>query len=59
MVKTLPSKAEGASLTPGQEAKIPCAFQPKQNKTKQKNRNNIVTNSIKAFLKYKLKSREL
>ena len=39
------SKAEGTGLIPGQGAKVPCAFQPKNQNIKKK-KNNIVTNSI-------------
>ena len=42
--KTLPSNAGGVGLIPGQGAKIPHAARPK---TKNKNRSDIVTNSIK------------
>ena len=50
MVKTSSSKAGVASLIPDQGAKIPHASWPKsQTKTKQRNRNNIVTNSVKVF----------
>ena len=46
-VKTSPSSAEGAGLIPGQGAKIQHALWSK--KIKNKNRSNIVTNSVKAF----------
>ena len=50
MVKTSSSKTGVASLIPDQGAKIPYASWPKsQTKTKQRNRNNIVTNSVKVF----------
>ena len=45
MVKTLPSNAKGADLSPGWEAKIPTCLVAK--KSKHKNKSNIVTNSIK------------
>ena len=47
VVKTSPSNAGGAGLIPGRGAKIPHALGPKNQK--HKNRNNIVTNSIKTL----------
>ena len=46
VVKTLASVARGVSLTPDQEAKIPCASQPKKQNIKQKQ---CVTNPIKTL----------
>ena len=45
MVKTLPSKAGGVSLTPGQGIKIPNASQPKNQNIKQKQYCNKFNNS--------------
>ena len=52
VVKTLPSSAEGASLTPEQGTVNPHALQPKhqkKKKKKKKHRSNSVTNSMKAL----------
>ena len=45
MVKTLPSNAGGTGSIPGRGTRIPYALWPKN---QNKNRSNIVTNSIKA-----------
>ena len=47
MVKTSPSNTGGAGLIPGQGAEIPHTSWPKN--PKYKNRNNIVTPSIKTL----------
>ena len=48
MIKTLPSRAGGAGLIPGQAAKSPLASQLKNQNIN--NRSNIVTTSIKTFI---------
>jgi len=53
VVKTLPSNAKGADLSPGWEAKIPTCLVAK--KPKHKSRSNIVTNSIKVLKKVHIK----
>ena len=59
VVKTSSSKVRVASLIPDQGAKIPHASWLKgQTKTKQRNRNNIVTNSVKIFFLFKWSTSE-
>ena len=53
-----PSKAEGTGLIPGQGAKIPHAFQPKNQNIKKKKINNIVTNSIKTLKMVHIKNKK-
>ena len=57
VVKTLPSNAGGAGLIPGQGARIPYAWQPKNQK--RKNRSNIVTDSIKTVKAVHFKKKKL
>ena len=52
-----PSKAEGTGLIPGQGAKIPHAFQPKNQNIKKKI-NHIVTNSIKTLKMVHVKNKK-
>ena len=49
MVKTSPSNARGLGSIPAQGAKIPHASRQKNLKHINKNRSNIVANSIKTF----------
>jgi hypothetical protein len=49
VIKTSPSNAASEGSTPGWEAQIPHALQPK---TKLYNRSNTVTNSIQILKKY-------
>ena len=59
VVKTSSSKVRVASSIPDQGAKIPHASWLKsQTKTKQRNRNNIVTNSAKIFFLFKWSTSE-
>ena len=53
-----PSKAEGTGLISGQGAKIPHAFQPKNQNIKKKPINNIVTNSIKTLKMVHIKKKK-
>ena len=49
VVKTLPSNTEGVCLIPDRGSHIPSSHKTKTEKTKKETRNDILTNSIKAF----------